>query len=157
MLHRIVTPDSTILLQASAENPRASIVTHTTPTSSDEDVPDLVEAKVSQFGPYLPKKEEKRREQMAEKYPKYNQLEKVFRMNILARMKGDVELANYFYVPFVVSGYSKTEIVEHLNMTSDLVEQKDKEHKYADSLRKFHQKKHPNEEEVKTHRRKVNK
>ena len=162
VLNRIVTPDTTIFLQASAENPRAPVVTHTCLTSSNEDVPDLDEAEVSKSGTGsypevgLSMKEEKTREKMAEMYPKYNQFEKVLRMNILARMKGDVELANYFYVSFVVSGYTKTEIIEHLNMTNDLAEQKEKEHRYAASTRTFLQKKYPSEGEVKTQRRKEN-
>ena len=159
---RIVTPDSTIFkMLPSKDNPRAQVQVHPAPTSSSEDdVPDLVEAEASQFRYNSPQKLKSLYEgpleaEKLESFPpkmkgpeEQAQMDRLFycskyedfysdcQKEILSRMKGDVDLAKKYYTEYVLSGYNIQEMEEHLKLTLTNFDQREREYDYAVSIRK---------------------
>ena len=126
-------------------------------TSSDDGVPDFVEAEASQSGSASSSQDPSIR--IGGKHyqsTRYEDLPKHCKMDILARMRGDVELAQHYYPNLVLNGYNAEEIEEHLSMTDTYMQQKTKEYSHARYLRNFNNKRYPNWEDCRTHRRRVN-
>ena len=153
-INRIVGPDHTTFELAGSPKSNSKWMlhpTHSISSSSGDETPDLVEAEVSQSGASSSDNEVRKEFQ-----PPFGDLPGEHRAEIIERMRGDMELARFYYTGYVVSGYTKEEIMEHIEMTFNCYEQKEKEYWFAVGVRKHHQQRKTTPGETQFHLKMLN-